>query len=112
LEKLTLLPGATAQRMKLGLVMAGKEQILECGFGEWAESNLILGGQSDPVGAAGAWTTPDSCTVKLYRRRGPVRFTYEFHFQPDKLTIDGVVNVNDEKFQLVGTTSAPPKPPM
>ena len=112
LEKLTLLPGATAQRMKFRLLMGGKEQILECGFGEWVQSNFILQGQTDSVAAAAAWTSPDTFTVYLYPRRGPVRLTCEFRFQPDKLTIDGVVNVNDEKFQLVGTTSVPPTPTM
>ncbi|MBN2003042.1 MAG: serine hydrolase [Anaerolineae bacterium] len=72
----------------------GKHQIL-CGNGRWLDGTTTFLGQSaSPVMASGAWTAPDTYTVKLCFYERVTCATLTFRFAEQQLTMDCQLNAS------------------
>lgn len=104
LESLRIEPAAPGSGVVLAARIAGIDQRLACGEGAWRLGRIALGPDaSEPVALSGAWTAPDTFTVKVCRYRTPFCATYAMHFSGRNLAIDRSVNVD-----LKGDLAPPP----
>lgn len=103
LEKLTLLPSTDQKTVRFELRIGGKTQELVCGLGYWHKGELDFDSDPDVIASAAAWTSPTTCAFTLYRYRSPIGIINELQFHPDKVVLDGRVNVAGAGQQLIGT---------
>jgi CubicO group peptidase (beta-lactamase class C family) len=90
------------------------EQRIACGFGRWANGEIILEKElTKPLGAtngrqavaaSGAWLSPDVYTAQVYLIETPYRLTLKLQFKDDRLYLDTAYNVSFDKknWQLIG----------
>ncbi len=93
---------------------AGQQSRIPCGRADWKKAkvafvngiNDLTQGQKDhPVAATGAWTSPDTYTVKLCLTETPFYTTMVFKFDGDQILFDSEHNVSfgpTKQAQLVG----------
>jgi CubicO group peptidase (beta-lactamase class C family) len=78
-------------------------RLLRCGYGSWAEGLSCLEGEGPrPVACSGAWTAPETFTMRHYSLRTPFVTTLDFRFEGDVVRVEGRRNVG------FGPTELPP----
>jgi CubicO group peptidase (beta-lactamase class C family) len=76
---------------------------LRCGYGEWIDGVSYLDGEGPKKAAcAGAWTAPDTFTMRLCAHETPFVTSIAFRFEGDRLRVEAGVNVG------FGPTKYPP----
>jgi hypothetical protein len=74
--------------------MGGVEQRLVCGRGDWVKGRFPLAsGPEQAAAGAGAWTTEDTYTAKIYYYETPFCVTMTLRFAGDQLFLDWQRNV-------------------
>jgi CubicO group peptidase (beta-lactamase class C family) len=81
--------GDTAFTFRLG----GADQRIAAAPGAWRKGMVTLQGVETPIAASGAWTAPDTYTLKIARYRTPFAVTYKLRFAGDQLIVDSEQNV-------------------
>ncbi len=67
---------------------------LRCGYGQWEDCVSYLEGEGPrQASCSGAWTGPDTFTMRHFARETPFVTTLAFRFQGDSLRVEGKRNV-------------------
>jgi CubicO group peptidase (beta-lactamase class C family) len=76
---------------------------LRVGYGKWIDGVSTLDGSGPRKAASsGAWTAPDTFTMKLFERETPFVFSIAYRFEGDRVSVLVKQNVN------MGPTEFPP----
>lgn len=79
--------------VSLTIKIAGTDQQISAAPNTWRKGTLNIRGVSDPIAASGAWTAPDTYTLKIARYRTPFMATYRLKFAGDQLAAEIEQNV-------------------
>ncbi len=94
LESVQLTQDQGARRVNLRIRVAGKDQTVSCGQGEWVRGRFTMGQAKDrAVGASGAWMADDLYVAKLCLYETPYILTLKLRFAGDQLTFESEQNV-------------------
>ena len=101
-------PTTRADAVTLVAKIAGVEQKIACGRGEWQKGRVAYGMLADhPAAVSGAWTADDTYTAKdLLLRDAVYRRHMNLKFDGDRLLVDSRSNVGfgpSQPAQLVGS---------
>ena len=92
-ESLVLQPGAASTPDTLQLRMAGADQTLRVGRGEWVKGELSRGAANVVVAASGAWSADHRYDVKVVDYRTPFNTVYTLRFVGNEVLLDAEQNV-------------------
>ncbi|HEY0455879.1 MAG TPA: serine hydrolase [Verrucomicrobiae bacterium] len=99
IEMLEFSPSDSSKTLTITLQIAGKQFSIPCGFHAWKKSRapLLVGKLAqfpdEPTAGAYAWSSEDTCVVKLCAYETPYHATLKFKFDGDQLTLDSETNV-------------------
>lgn len=108
LESLALVQTEASQPLVCKLRLAGRDFELPCGYHEWQKSRApIRVGKlaqfpDEPVAGTFAWSSDDTCTIKLCAFETPYYRILTLKFQGDQVTLNSEFNV------AFGPTQDPP----
>jgi CubicO group peptidase (beta-lactamase class C family) len=111
LEAVSLSSSDSGKTLVLNVQRDGKEFVVPCGHNEWKRSNapFLVGRSSQfpdqPVAAAFAWPSDDTCVIKLCACETPYHQMLTLKFNADQMTLDSEVNVAfgpTKRPQLIG----------
>ena len=93
LEALSLDAVDAAGNASFTIRVAGADYRVASGAGAWRKSTVGVAGQPRAVAASGAWTRPDTYTMKLTLYQTPFVYTWQLRFAGDQLLVDTEQNV-------------------
>jgi hypothetical protein len=111
IESLALASSDSGKTLTLTARMDGKEVTIPCGFQEWKKGRApLMGGRlaqfpDEPIAGTFAWSTDDTCVIKLCTYETPFHTTLTLNFDGDQLTLDSEANVAfgpTKRPQLIG----------
>jgi CubicO group peptidase (beta-lactamase class C family) len=100
-----------ARTLTLAFRFAGKESRIPCGYLDWRKGRApVMGSRlsqlpDEPTAGSFAWTSNDTCVIKLCAYETPFHTTFTLKFDGDQLTLDSEANVAfgpTKRPQLVG----------
>jgi CubicO group peptidase (beta-lactamase class C family) len=99
IEALALSSADSGKTLILNVQRDGRKFVIPCGHNEWKQSRapLLVGDlarfSDEPVAAAFAWPSDDTCVIKLCAYETPHHQTLTLKFDGDQMTLDSEVNV-------------------
>jgi hypothetical protein len=98
LESLALTSSDAGQTLTLKAGINGKEVTVPCGYREWKKGRAPFSGRlaefaDEPTAGTFAWSTDETCVLKLCAYETPYHTTMTLKFAGDQVTLDSETNV-------------------